>query len=198
MHKMDGSLQRCDDWEKKKGCKGTLLASYAIGNKGNPWAGMFFPGPVDRPYIQIRRNSSDPLQVRYLDEVHDQLMASHASALEEAGISPSDIPPPDVALVGVFQGKPWFAGHILMPSKLAPGALEEAAMEPFPGYAIHLVNEAYGNPHNGFMDGSILSAERVLHHKYGLGKPSFFTEDSVFKGFDADLYYTNLVVKVFG
>lgn len=182
----------CEDDDAKIGCKGILLAQYAQGDRGSPWAETFFPGPIDDPYIQIRRDSSDALQVQYLDEIHDMLIDAHASELKKAGIDPAEIPPPNIALVGAFLGGPVPAAHVREPNNLAPSAFEEAAAEPFPGYAIHLVNEAYGQQ-GGFMESSLYSAEWVLHHVYGLDKPDFFTEGSVFEGFDADLYYDAVI-----
>ncbi|CAD7697140.1 unnamed protein product [Ostreobium quekettii] len=180
---------RCDD---NGACKGILLAQYASGDRGAPWAGTFFQDTLDNPYVQIRRNSSDPRHVQFLDELHRQLMLTHAVELERAGLNASEIVAPDVALVGVFLGRSLYGWHGRRPSSLEPGQFDEVPMEPFPGYGLHLVNEAYG-PTTGWMESSLVSAERMVSHMYGLEKPAFLTEENAFEGFDPDLYYEHVI-----
>ncbi|CAM9134020.1 unnamed protein product, partial [Laminaria digitata] len=74
---------------------------------------------------------------------------------------------------------------------LAPGTIDEAVVEPFPGFNIHLVNEAYGQP-GGWLQASLYSSERMLHHYYGLDKPPWFTDD-VYEGFDSNSYYNSAI-----
>ncbi|CAM9336613.1 unnamed protein product [Ascophyllum nodosum] len=176
-------------------CSGVLLGTYVQGHeKGARWANQYFPA---RSYIEsadgfytVRRGEGPPEQDRFLDDLHTQLMESHSDVLLENGVNTDDIPAPDLCLVGNYLG-PFDAMHGRPPSPLPPGAIDEAAVEPFPGYNIHLVNEAYGIP-PGWLESSLYAAERMMYHYYGQGKPSWFTDD-VFDGFDADAYYNSVI-----
>eukprot|EP00904_Undaria_pinnatifida_P005743 jgi/Undpi1/2299/HiC_scaffold_13.g05683.m1 len=175
-------------------CSGTLLATYTQGDRGEQWMQQFFPKKSFADSYDglttIRRGEGPTEQDDFLDAVHAQNMESHRDALAEVGIDTDDIAAPDVCLVGVFIGS--VAGaHVRPTYSMPPGTIDEAVNEPFPGYNIHLVNEAYGIP-GGWLQSSLYSSERMLHHYYGLDKPSWLTDD-IYEGFDADSYYNSAI-----
>eukprot|EP00904_Undaria_pinnatifida_P010952 jgi/Undpi1/6988/HiC_scaffold_21.g09462.m1 len=164
------------------------------GNRGEEWMQQFFPKKsFSDSYdglVTIRRGEGPPEQDNFLDALHAQNMESHRDALAEVGVDTDDIAAPDVCLVGVFIGS--VAGaHVRPTYSMPPGTIDEAVNEPFPGYNIHLANEAYGIP-PGWLESSLYSSERMLHHYYGLDKPSWLTDD-IFDGFDSDSYYSSAI-----
>ncbi|CAM9598084.1 unnamed protein product, partial [Sphacelaria rigidula] len=79
----------------------------------------------------IRRGQGPTVQDRFMDSLHAQNMVSHKEALALVGVNTDDIPPPDLCIVGDFLG-PTAGAHLRQTNTLPIGAIDEAAVEPFP------------------------------------------------------------------
>ncbi|CAM9322615.1 unnamed protein product [Scytosiphon promiscuus] len=183
----------CSD-DSFQNCSGVLLGTYGQGKKGGIWAQDYFPprSPLESSdgLITVRRGEGPAAQDRFLDSLHAQNMESHKDVLAEVGIDVGDITAPDLCLVGEYLG-PTAGMHIRHANDLPAGTIDEAINMPFPGYNIHLVNEAYGIP-PGWLQASFYCAERMLHHVYGLDKAPWFNDD-VFEGFDSAAWYDSVI-----
>ncbi|CAN0185945.1 unnamed protein product [Scytosiphon promiscuus] len=183
----------CSD-DNFQNCTGVLLGTYAQGERGGIWAQDYFPprSPLESSdgLITVRRGEGPAAQDRFLDSLHAQNMESHKDVLATVGVDVDDIEAPDLCLVGEYLG-PTAGVHIRHANDLPAGTIDEAVNMPFPGYNIHLVNEAYGIP-PGWLQSSLYSAERMLHHVYGLDKAPWFNDD-VFEGFDSAAWYNSVI-----
>eukprot|EP00752_Nemacystus_decipiens_P011719 g10400.t1 len=188
----DGYSSCTDDtyWD----CTGVFLGTYVQGERGEKWARNYFPprSPLESSdgLIVVRRGEGPAAQDRFLDSLHAQNMESHRDVLAEVGVDVDSIEAPNLCLVGEYLG-PTAGVHLRRANQLPPGTIDEAVNMPFPGYNIHLVNEAYGNG-PGWLQSSLYSAERMLHHVYGLDKAPWFNDD-IFEGFDSAAWYNSVI-----
>eukprot|EP00168_Porphyra_purpurea_P000927 TRINITY_DN1111_c0_g1_i7.p3 TRINITY_DN1111_c0_g1~~TRINITY_DN1111_c0_g1_i7.p3 ORF type:complete len:143 (+),score=41.36 TRINITY_DN1111_c0_g1_i7:201-629(+) len=98
------------------------------------------------------------------------LWSSHRDLAAAAGLAPGRlIPEPDACVSAVW----WDVGVHALSAYARRGDGRDWCRDyaaPVAGVRIHLVNEAWGED-RGWAEASLRSAERVLHHHLGLGRP---------------------------
>ena len=145
---------------------GLLLASYHDGPAVGFWSG-YFPfsahGQASPPFA----NRDGFLQAlapsrAMIDEVTRQLSALHQT----------EVPPPHTALYRNWSLDPYGAAwHFWNPHNRSWEVMARLR-QPVPGANVHLCGEAY-SASQGWVEGAINTAERVLDTQFGMKRPSW-------------------------
>eukprot|EP00168_Porphyra_purpurea_P012522 TRINITY_DN330_c0_g1_i9.p1 TRINITY_DN330_c0_g1~~TRINITY_DN330_c0_g1_i9.p1 ORF type:complete len:341 (+),score=123.46 TRINITY_DN330_c0_g1_i9:1-1023(+) len=178
----DGSVT-CTDAARLTGCRGALLVSYVLGDstgvRQSIWSHGFSAVPFsplsaapDNTVIRVTRaearNDTGGRRGLLWDATLTGLRAAHADVAAAAGLTPAAlIPEPEACAAAVW----WDVGvHAL--SAYARGAPGVDWLRAFasPAAGVYLVNEAWGED-RGWAEASLRSAERVLFHHFGVGRP---------------------------
>jgi hypothetical protein len=118
----------------------------------------------------------------FINTLHQNIMAAHASFFAAAGINPADIAPPTSTVTGYWNASynpftpSFFINlHDVQSDKDSPDSalsLNTLAMKPAQNWDIFVGSEAYGISF-GWAEGSLIMTERVLAAFFDLDRPSY-------------------------
>ena len=113
-----------------------------------------------------------------LQDVHEHLMAHHATAFKNAGIDPATVPKPKSVVLANWITDGAYTpgiGRLWAPDNTTDDAAKKVARHPVPQYDLFVVNQDYGYQ-SGWAVGSLAMAEKILQAEIGLPKPSWLQD----------------------
>lgn len=163
-------------------CRGGMLVSYNVFDKYGSGSAMFLQSFTKRRYSpltnednihQLAGDSVTGSDRVLLDDIWGQIKRVHRSSLAALGLDADRvIQRPSGCVYADWREVSW---HSFGGSGMGTIVNEKIFVEPVPG--VSLVNEAWSD-RQGWMEGSLNSAERALYHVFKLPRPSWM--DKVF------------------
>lgn len=175
----------CEDAASRKGCKGSMLTSYDLGDSIQLSAyksGGYVSSHNANPYTPLRNADNGHklipgnmtwIEQRYFDDLHRQIQKVHKTSMEASGYTDIDeaIPKPAGCIYGDWSD---VGAHVEIGPSDSPTPFVEFT-RPSANLPISLVNEAWGQE-KGWSESSLNSAERMLYTEYQVAKPEWMDE----------------------
>lgn len=152
-------------------CSGALEVFYDF---GSTFFQQFMTNPL-KP-LTVFTNSGSAKGAQFLQDVHSSLMEYHAANFSDKGIDPASISKPTLAVVSN-----WLTDSPVAPvcGHFEGYAKDEALVESPTGslYDIYVADVDYGSLYAScWSTSSLIEAEKVLHTKFGLPKPTWLQQ----------------------
>lgn len=125
------------------------------------------------PLVIIYSNTTDLVKKKWLNDVSDSFIKSQAGIFTSKNVNPSLLPALEILVMGVWNAA-WHQSPIY--NDFRGGDLSRAMLNPVPGVPIYVANEAF-SVDQGWAEGSLIAAEKILYKYFGLNRPSWLADD---------------------
>ena len=133
------------------------------------------------PLVVIYSNTTDLVQKRWLNDVTASFIKSQTGIFASKNVNPSLLPALQILVMGVWNAA-WHQSPIY--KDFRGGDISKAMLNPVPGVPIYVANEAF-SVDQGWAEGSLIAAEKILYKYFGLNRPSWL----------ADSYWHDAIIK---